>query len=86
MVEFLRKFEELNGRKAKILLEHCLFGRQVFYCEDLHIINDDERIGTRIKGNDIYMHKQDVKFFKAVDNMFKISDDRLTITIIVNKL
>ena len=53
---------------------------------ELHIINDDEIIGVRIKGNDIFMYKQDVKASKAFDNIFMISDGRLTITIIVNKL
>ena len=53
---------------------------------ELHTINDDERIGVRIKGNDIFMYKQDIKASKAFDNIFMISDGRLTITIIVNKL
>ena len=86
MEEFVRKFVKLNGKKAKILLEHCLFDKQVHYCEELHIINDDERIGTRIKGSDIFVYKRDVKLVKAIDNMFMISDGRLSITIIVNEL
>lgn len=84
MEEFVRKFVKLNGKKAKILLEHCLFDKQVHYCEELHIINDDQRIGTRIKGSDIFVYKQDVKLAKAIDNIFMISDGRLTI--IVNEL
>lgn len=84
MNEFMRKFLQLNGKKAKILLEHCLFDKQVHYCEELHIINDDERIGTRIKGNDIFLYKQDIKISKAIDNMFMISDGKLSIMIIVN--
>ena len=86
MEKFMRKFLQLNGKRAKILLEHCLFDKQVHYCEELHIINDDERIGTRIKGNDIFVYKQDIKTSKAVDNMFIIFDGRLSITIIVNEL
>ena len=86
MEEFMRKFVKLNGKKAKILLEHCLFDKQVHYCEELHIINDNERIGVGIKGNDIFVYKQDVKVSKACDNIFMISDGRLTITIIVNEL
>ena len=86
MEEFMRKFVKLNGKKTKILLEHCLFDKQVHYCEEIHIINNNERIGVGIKGNDIFVYKQDVKASKACDNIFMISDGRLTITIIVNKL
>lgn len=84
MEEFMRKFVKLNGEKAKILLEHCLFDKQVHYCEELHIINDNGRIGVRIKGNDIFVYKQDIKHIKVIDNMFVISDGRLTI--VVNEL
>lgn len=86
MEEFMRKFVKLNGKKAKILLEHCLFDKQVHYCEELHIINDNGRIGVRIKDNDIFVYKQDVEASKACDNIFIISDGRLTIIIIVNEL
>lgn len=86
MEEFMRKFVKLNGEKAKILLEHCLFDKQVHYCEELHIINDDERIGVRIKGSEIFVYKQDIKVLKAIDNIFVISDGRLTIIITVNEL
>lgn len=84
MEEFMRKFVKLNGKKAKILLEHCLFDKQVHYCEELHIINDNGRIGVRIKDNDIFVYKQDIKHIKVIDNMFVISDGRFTI--IVNEL
>ena len=84
MEKFMRKFLQLNGKKAKILLEHYLFDKQIHYCEELHIINDDERIGTRIKDSDIFLYKQDIKIEKSNDDTFIISDGRLTI--IVNKL
>ena len=67
------------------MLEHCLFDKQVFYCEELYVIDDDERIGVRIKGNDIFIYKKELKLFKAIDNMYMLSDGRLTITII-NKM
>ena len=52
----------------------------------VNIINDNGRSGVRIKGNNIFVYKQDVKASKACDNIFMISDGRLTITIIVNEL
>ena len=86
MEKFMRKFLQLNGKKAKILLEHCLFDKQVHYCEELHIINDDERIGLILKNKELFVYKQFIKLAKVDNNTFTISDGRLTITIIVNKL
>lgn len=82
----MRKFTQLNGKKAKILLEHCLFEKQLFHCEVLQTINDDKRIGLVLRKQDIFMYKQDIKLAKNHDNMYIISDGKFTITIIVNKM
>lgn len=84
MQEFMRKFTQLNGIGAKVILEHCLFDRQVFVCDELQTINDDERIGLTLKGQSIFMYKQNVKVAEMQGDMYTISDGRLTI--IVNKL
>jgi hypothetical protein len=80
----MRKFIQLNGVKARVVLEHCLFDRQVFLCEELQTINDDERIGLVLKDREIYMYKSDVKVAEVRGNTYKVSDGRLAI--IVNKL
>lgn len=84
MQEFMRKFTQLNGAKAKIKLEHYLFGSQVFNCDDLQTINDDTRIGVVLKDQEKFMYKQDIKVAEEGGNIYKLSDGRLTI--IVNKL
>ncbi len=84
MEEFLRKFTQLNGVEAKVKLEHSLFDNQRFYCRQLQTINDDKRIGIIIKDHEIFVYKQDVKVAEVQDDMYVISDGRLTI--IVNKL
>ena len=84
MQEFMRKFTQLDGAKAKVRLEHYLFDNQVFHCDDLQTINDDARIGVVLKGQEKFMYKQDVKIAEESDNIYKLSDGRLTI--IVNKL
>ena len=84
MQNFMRKFRQLNGVKAKVLVEHCLFDKQVFVCDELETINDDERIGVMIKGRAIFMYKQNVKVAEVQGGTYTISDGRLTI--IVNKL
>lgn len=84
MQRFVRKFEQLNGVGAKVILEHCLFDRQVFLCDELQTINDDERIGLVLKDREIYMYKQDVKVAEVQGSTYRVSDGRLAI--IVNKL
>jgi hypothetical protein len=86
MEEFLRKFTQLNGEITKIIIGHCLFGKQTFYCDKLQTINDDKRIGVIIKEREIFMDKQDIKIAEVKGDMFTVSDGRLTITVIINKL
>ena len=86
MQQFMRKFTQLNGEKAKVLLKHCLFDRQAFYCEELQTINDEKRIGLVLKNREIFIYKADVRAAEMHDDMYTMSDGRMTITIIVNKL
>lgn len=82
----MRKFEQLNGEMAKVILEHCLFDGQTFYCDKLQTINDNERIGVIIKKREIFIDKQDVKVAEILRDMYTISDGRFTIKVIINKL
>ena len=84
MQEFVRKFIQLNGVEAKVIIEHCLFDSQRFYCRKLQTINDNERIGVILKDRAIYMYKQNVKVTEIKGGTYKISDGRLSIN--VNKL
>lgn len=86
MQQFTEKFKKIEHCKGKIILEHKLFDRQVHRCEDLHIINDDEKIGLIIKNQHIYIDKQSVKFVRNRGNTYTMSDDMLSIKIIVNNV
>ena len=81
MQQFMRKFQQLNGKSAKIILEHCLFDKQVFNCDILQIIDDDEKIGLIIKQQNIFMYKSNVKVTEAYADAYIMSDGRLTIKI-----
>ena len=61
MQKIMRKFEQLNGAKAKIIISHCLFDSQEFICPSLKTVDDDEKIGVLLKGHKIFMYKQCVK-------------------------
>lgn len=86
MQEFMRKFAQLNGERVKVVLEHCLFGKQTFYYDKLQTINDEERVGVILKEREIFVYKHDIMVAEVQGDMYKISDGRLTITIIINKL
>ena len=83
MEEFMRK---LNGKRARVTLEHCLFDRQAFYCDKLQTVNDDKRIGLVLKEHEIFVYKQDVKVAESHNNTYVLSDGRLTITINLQKM
>ena len=81
MQQFMRKFEQLNGVEAKVIIEHCLFDNQRFYCRELQTINDEKRIGVLLKRHEVFMYKQNVKVVEVQENTYKISDGRLTIIV-----
>lgn len=82
-MEFFEKWDKLENCKAKILLKHSLFGRQMHNCDSLQIINDD-RLGLVLKGQEIFVSKQDIINTEIQKNMYLVSDGKLGITIIVN--
>ena len=86
--EFTEKFEAINGASGKILLEleHTLWGKQVYKYSSIETINTEDKLGVVVKNQQIYVYKKDIKLAKAYDNVYIISDSRLQITIIVNKM
>ena len=82
MYEFMRKFTQLNGVGAKVILEHCLFDRQAFYCDKLKTINDDEKIGLVVKDRNIFLYKRNVKMYEHTGTTYVISDGRMKIKIV----
>lgn len=86
MQEFMRKFIQLNGAEAKVILEHCLFDRQAFYCDELKTVSDAQRIGLILKNQEIFIFKKDVQVAQVEDDALMISDGKLTMTIIVSNL
>ena len=85
-MKFFEKWDKLENLKAKILLKHILFGRQMHSCDSLHTINDDDRLGLVLKGQEIFVNKPDIIYTDMDDGMYTISDGRLSITVFVSKL
>lgn len=84
-MKFFEQWDKLENLKAKVILKHSLFGRQIHNCDSLQMINDD-RIGVILKGQEIFVYKQSISQTVAENGMYVVSDGNVTITIIVNKL
>ena len=86
VLKLLELFNKINKCEAKIVLKHKLFDEQVCYCKQLHILNDENRVGVVIKNQEIFVNKQDIKLLEYSNDIFAIADDMLSILIYVNKL
>lgn len=80
----MQKFSELwnkaENKKGTVYLEHSLFGGQAVKCDTLHMINDDERIGVIIKGQEKFVLKSIATAIPAKDKL-SVSDGKLKILI-----
>jgi hypothetical protein len=84
-MKFFEQWDKLENLKAKIILKHLLFGRQMHNCDSLQMINDD-RLGLVLKGQEIFVSKPNIVHTEMSSGMYTVSDGTLTITIIINKL
>jgi hypothetical protein len=84
-MKFFEQWDKLENLKAKVILKHFLFGRQIHNCDTVQTINDS-RIGLVLKGQEIFVDKDNIAYTGVDDNMYTVSDGKLSITIIVNIL
>lgn len=80
------RWNELQGLRGKVTLKHLLFGEQQYGCDEIQVVNDDEKIGIVVKGTELFVYKQKVVEFCVNGNTYTIGDDMLEIRVIVNKL
>lgn len=80
------EWKQLQGLRGKVALKHLLFGEQQYGCDELQVINNDEKIGIVVKGTELFVYKQKVVDFCADGNTYKVGDDLLEIKVIVNKM
>ena len=79
------KWDQLENKNCRIIINHILFGENQYDCDMLQIINDEHRVGVVIKGKDLFVNKLDVLEFEVRDDIYMVKDKMLTITI-VNKM
>lgn len=75
-------FKKINGKKGKVMVEHQLWGKQVFSCEEIVVVEDDNRLGVCIQGHDVYVHKNDIRLYKQHERMIIAADRTVQLTII----
>ena len=83
-MKFFEQWDELENLKAKVILKHSLFGRQMHDCDRVQVINDN-RLGVVLKGQEIFVDKDQIVYTEADDGMYTVSDGKLQITVFVNK-
>ena len=81
MGEFIRKFTQLNGRTATIILEHKLFDKQKFEAQKVNVFEDKDRLGLIIKGQAVFIYKNQLRSMELRDEIVEFADDRLKISI-----
>lgn len=81
MRELVRKFIQLNGKIATIILEHCLFDSQRFESQEIQVFEDSERLGLILKGQDVFVYKQRLQSMELHDRLVEFADDKLRILI-----
>lgn len=79
------KWDQLENMNCRVIIRHALFGKQIYDCDMLQIINDEHRIGVVIKGRELFVNKMDVVDFWVYDNTYHVQDRMLKIAI-VNKM
>ena len=78
MDKFIKKLRSLNGKKIKIVTIHKWFGRDEYRCE-LNLIDNEKCIGFKLLNSEIYLLKDEVKFFWEVGGAFCFGDSLMEI-------
>ncbi len=75
---FAKKLGRLKGKEVKIRISHKLYGIQnIKY--NFQLIDDDNRLGFSINGEAIYIKKNEICNFGAIDNMYYFADKLMRI-------
>lgn len=81
--EFIKKFNELNGKCADIKIKHALYGNQKIKKCVLHPFVDGERIGLNINGEDIYITTEELRGIGVGTNQYIIKSELMELYILL---
>lgn len=69
---FKMKFLKNNGQKGVIVIQHKIFGEQKYEVDKLNIFHDGNRVGVRIKGQELYIQLNDIEGYFEDEGMVEI--------------
>ena len=69
-----KKWQDMNNKAGVVTITHKLFGIQKISVDEIYTFCDD-RIGVRIKKQDIYIPTQDIKAFEGSADKLSIESD-----------
>lgn len=79
--EFIEKFNALNNMIANVDIKHLLYGLQKIKRCVLHPFIDEERIGLKINGEDIYIEAKELRGVGVGNNKYIIKSELMEISI-----
>ena len=72
MDNFKTKFLEINKRKAAVIIQHLIFGKERYDVDELHTFCNDKNIGVIIKNQELYIPINEVTTYSNNQNIFEI--------------
>ena len=82
---FKTKFLEINKRKAAVIIQHIIFGKERYDVDDLCTFCDDKNIGVIIKNQQLYIPVNEITTCSNDQNIFEIYSFKKKIQIILKK-
>ena len=76
------KWDQLENKNCRVTIRHTLFGEQQYDCDMLKVINDERRIGVVIKGQELFVNKEDVVDFWIYDRTYRVCSAMTKISIV----
>lgn len=73
----IHNLEKMNG---KIIIHHALYGNQKIV-GNFHIINDGERVGVKVKNNELFLWENEITDIKVNGNCIIIQGEIMQIQI-----
>ena len=72
MDNFKTKFLEISKRKARVIIQHIIFGKERYDVDELYTFCDDKNIGVIIKNRELYIPINEVTTYSNQQNIFEI--------------
>ena len=78
--ELKKKWQEINNKAGVVIITHRLFGKQKISVDAMNTFCDD-RIGVRIKDQDVYIPLSEVILYTSTGNKFLVESNMKKIEI-----